>query len=150
MQSHSIQTQNRWECSLAAGGWRPVSALPAVSTDGPAMSTAEQSRRGLRGAPTGGHSRTATPTISIFRFGLSEKGSTRTHGPAGWPGYALASEWVGLLSAVAPAAGRKFWVALDVESGEPARNRTENLQIKSLLLCQLSYGPTRREKTNGR
>jgi hypothetical protein len=29
--------------------------------------------------------------------------------------------------------------------GEPARNRTENLQIKSLLLCQLSYGPTRRE-----
>src|SRR5205809_4126158 len=22
---------NRWECSLAAGGWRPVSALPAVS-----------------------------------------------------------------------------------------------------------------------
>jgi hypothetical protein len=25
--------------------------------------------------------------------------------------------------------------------GEPARNRTENLQIKSLLLCQLSYGP---------
>jgi hypothetical protein len=32
------------------------------------------------------------------------------------------------------------------EFGEPARNRTENLQIKSLLLCQLSYGPTRREK----
>jgi len=23
--------QNRWECSLAAGGWRPVSALPPVS-----------------------------------------------------------------------------------------------------------------------
>ena len=26
-------------------------------------------------------------------------------------------------------------------SGEPARSRTENQQIKSLLLCQLSYGP---------
>ncbi len=26
--------------------------------------------------------------------------------------------------------------------GEPGRNRTFNLQIKSLLLCQLSYGPT--------
>ena len=25
--------QNRWECSLAAGGWRPVNALPAVSRD---------------------------------------------------------------------------------------------------------------------
>src|SRR6202035_3823400 len=25
--------QNRWECSLAAGRWRPVSALPAVSRD---------------------------------------------------------------------------------------------------------------------
>jgi hypothetical protein len=25
--------------------------------------------------------------------------------------------------------------------GEPARSRTENQQIKSLLLCQLSYGP---------
>jgi hypothetical protein len=24
---------------------------------------------------------------------------------------------------------------------EPARSRTENQQIKSLLLCQLSYGP---------
>jgi hypothetical protein len=34
---------------------------------------------------------------------------------------------------------------LPSKSGEPARNRTENLQIKSLLLCQLSYGPTRRE-----
>ena len=28
-------------------------------------------------------------------------------------------------------------------SGEPGRNRTFNQQIKSLLLCQLSYGPTR-------
>ena len=28
------------------------------------------------------------------------------------------------------------------ESGEPGRNRTFNQQIKSLLLCQLSYGPT--------
>ena len=27
--------------------------------------------------------------------------------------------------------------------GEPGRNRTFNQQIKSLLLCQLSYGPTR-------
>ena len=26
--------------------------------------------------------------------------------------------------------------------GEPGRNRTFNQQIKSLLLCQLSYGPT--------
>ncbi len=26
-------------------------------------------------------------------------------------------------------------------SGEPGRNRTFNQQIKSLLLCQLSYGP---------
>ena len=26
--------------------------------------------------------------------------------------------------------------------GEPGRNRTYNQQIKSLLLCQLSYGPT--------
>ena len=29
----------------------------------------------------------------------------------------------------------------DGRSGEPGRNRTFNLQIKSLLLCQLSYGP---------
>src|SRR5690242_1921349 len=28
--------------------------------------------------------------------------------------------------------------------GEPARSRTENQQIKSLLLCQLSYGPVGR------
>ena len=27
------------------------------------------------------------------------------------------------------------------KDGEPARSRTENQQIKSLLLCQLSYGP---------
>ena len=27
-------------------------------------------------------------------------------------------------------------------NGEPGRNRTFNQQIKSLLLCQLSYGPT--------
>ncbi len=27
--------------------------------------------------------------------------------------------------------------------GEPGRNRTFNQQIKSLLLCQLSYGPTK-------
>ena len=31
------------------------------------------------------------------------------------------------------------------ESGEPGRNRTVNPQIKSLLLCQLSYRPTSRE-----
>ena len=29
-----------------------------------------------------------------------------------------------------------------VESGEPGGNRTHNPQIKSLLLCQLSYRPT--------
>jgi hypothetical protein len=28
------QTQNRWECSLAAGWWRPVNALLVVSRDG--------------------------------------------------------------------------------------------------------------------
>jgi hypothetical protein len=28
------------------------------------------------------------------------------------------------------------------EAGEPGRNRTVNPQIKSLLLCQLSYRPT--------
>ena len=33
-------------------------------------------------------------------------------------------------------------MALDYESGEPGRNRTFNPQIKSLLLCQLSYRPT--------
>jgi hypothetical protein len=31
---------------------------------------------------------------------------------------------------------------LERDSGEPGRNRTFNQQIKSLLLCQLSYGPT--------
>jgi hypothetical protein len=31
---------------------------------------------------------------------------------------------------------------LGEELGEPGRNRTFNQQIKSLLLCQLSYGPT--------
>ena len=30
----------------------------------------------------------------------------------------------------------------EVKGGEPGRNRTFNQQIKSLLLCQLSYGPT--------
>ncbi len=30
----------------------------------------------------------------------------------------------------------------DESNGEPGRNRTYNQQIKSLLLCQLSYGPT--------
>ena len=30
---------------------------------------------------------------------------------------------------------------ISAESGEPGRNRTFNQQIKSLLLCQLSYGP---------
>jgi hypothetical protein len=29
------------------------------------------------------------------------------------------------------------------KAGEPGRNRTFNQQIKSLLLCQLSYGPTK-------
>jgi integrase len=32
----------------------------------------------------------------------------------------------------------------DELAGEPGRNRTYNQQIKSLLLCQLSYGPTLR------
>ena len=32
-------------------------------------------------------------------------------------------------------------MALDYESGEPGGNRTPNPQIKSLLLCQLSYRP---------
>ena len=43
---------------------------------------------------------------------------------------------------VAPsdAEGRSERLAKD---GEPARNRTENQQIKSLLLYQLSYGPTK-------
>src|SRR6185437_11414435 len=31
---------NRWECSLAAGWWRPVSALPAVSRVADSMSNA--------------------------------------------------------------------------------------------------------------
>ena len=34
------------------------------------------------------------------------------------------------------------------KSGEPARNRTENQQIKSLLLYQLSYGPTKGSQTS--
>ncbi len=36
-----------------------------------------------------------------------------------------------------PRAQRAF-----AKAGEPGRNRTFNQQIKSLLLCQLSYGPT--------
>src|SRR5215469_8489648 len=32
--------QNRWECSLAAGRWRPVSALSAVSRTAASMSNA--------------------------------------------------------------------------------------------------------------
>jgi hypothetical protein len=36
------------------------------------------------------------------------------------------------------ASDHKFLVALDEQCGEPPRNRTENPQIKSLLLCQLS------------
>jgi hypothetical protein len=35
-------------------------------------------------------------------------------------------------------------VRLRAKAGEPGRNRTFNQQIKSLLLCQLSYGPTMR------
>src|ERR1043165_1334033 len=40
---------------------------------------------------------------------------------------------------------RAFGWAFVIEgesNGEPGRNRTFNQQIKSLLLCQLSYGPT--------
>ena len=36
----------------------------------------------------------------------------------------------------------KFLADFLEKDGEPARNRTENPQIKSLLLCQLSYWPT--------
>ena len=32
----------------------------------------------------------------------------------------------------------RFGLSLSCRSGEPPRNRTENQQIKSLLLCQLS------------
>ena len=35
-------------------------------------------------------------------------------------------------------------------SGEPGRNRTFKQQIKSLLLCQLSYGPTKKGKNLAR
>jgi hypothetical protein len=43
-------------------------------------------------------------------------------------------------------AAKRMRKMIDVleESGEPGRNRTFNPQIKSLLLCQLSYWPTRR------
>src|SRR6266851_4773660 len=34
------------------------------------------------------------------------------------------------------------------KSGEPGRNRTFNPQIKSLLLCQLSYWPSRWANTD--
>ena len=36
------------------------------------------------------------------------------------------------------------WGQKKSRSGEPGRNRTFNPQIKSLLLCQLSYWPTDR------
>ena len=38
---------------------------------------------------------------------------------------------------------RKMIAAFLEKSGEPGWNRTTNQQIKSLLLCQLSYGPTK-------
>src|SRR5262245_65689505 len=40
--------RNRWESSLAAGWWRPVSALPAVSRDAASMSTHSAARDRLR------------------------------------------------------------------------------------------------------
>ena len=40
--------------------------------------------------------------------------------------------------------------AKSTKSGEPGRNRTVNPQIKSLLLCQLSYRPTDERSYNGR
>ncbi len=51
----------------------------------------------------------------------------------------------GLLNAASaprrkPAAARE--TVRRAEAGEPGRNRTVNPQIKSLLLCQLSYRPT--------
>ena len=38
--------------------------------------------------------------------------------------------------------GGTAFACIHAKVGEPARSRTENQQIKSLLLCQLSYGPT--------
>src|SRR5690242_8355209 len=49
---------------------------------------------------------------------------------------------VRFLSAVVAATDGKLLIALDRDGGEPGRNRTFNPQIKSLLLCQLSYWPT--------
>ena len=39
--------QNRWEYSLAAGGWRPVSARPAVSETAASMSNAAKLGRSV-------------------------------------------------------------------------------------------------------
>ena len=48
---------------------------------------------------------------------------------------------VRFLLAVVAATARPFLMALDELNGEPGGNRTHNPQIKSLLLCQLSYRP---------
>ena len=56
-----------------------------------------------------------------------------------------APDGVGFLSATAVATARKCLMVLTGLGGEPGRNRTFNLQIKSLLLCQLSYGPVEDE-----
>src|SRR5262249_7811549 len=63
VQSHSIQTQSRWECSLAAGWWRPVSALPAVSRDGPFDVNGGQSRGGQSRGGAGGGKDTAARRV---------------------------------------------------------------------------------------
>ena len=41
-----------------------------------------------------------------------------------------------------PEAYRGEPIRIEMRIGEPGRNRTYNQQIKSLLLCQLSYGPS--------
>src|SRR5688572_17133443 len=49
--------RNRWECSLAAGRWRPVSALPAVSEEyGFAVKRGADTSAPARGAARAGHS----------------------------------------------------------------------------------------------
>ena len=53
------------------------------------------------------------------------------------------SIWVQTLrGGAAPGSDRADFLGILGKDGEPGRNRTFNQQIKSLLLCQLSYGPT--------
>jgi len=56
--------QNRWECSLAAGWWRPVSALPPVSRD---------RRFDVKRAEVGAVSLEARqPSVSVMSYHLHE------------------------------------------------------------------------------